>query len=141
MFGGIYDTSSGGVDQNIVLHKIHFNVFGVVSKEGQLFVMQESFALTKYGRQSIKIDLTVPAQKMVFSRTISCGPIWVDINHDIWLYRTKDDTTEKFAKRGKYPRHIQTSGPWIYCEDDSILGLNFRKVQSMILLLLWLSTV
>ena len=130
MFGGIYDTSSGVMDQKYRFVQEYTSPPAVL-KEGQLFVTQESFALLNTAGQSIKIELTVPAQKWYSPGLSSCGPVWVDINHDIWLYRTKDDTTEKFATRGNYPRHIQTSGPWIYwVEDDSIRGWNCESAEN-----------
>ena len=109
------------------MHKIYFTTSSI--ERWTIVCHAESFALLNAAGQSIS-GLTVPAQEWYSPGLSSCGPVWVDINHDIWLYRTKDDTTEKFATRGKYLRHIQTSGSWIYwVEDDSIRSWDCERAE------------
>ena len=127
--GGIYDTSSGFIDQKYRFTQ-HYSSPPAVLQTGQLFVIQETSAQLNTEGQSIKIELTVPPQKWYASGLSSCGPVWIDINHDIWLYRKKDHTTEKIVERGNYPRHIHTKGSWVYwVEDDSIRGWNCESAE------------
>ena len=97
MFGGIYDTSSGVVDQKYRFAQ-KYTSSPAVSKEGQLFVTQESFALLNTAGQSIKIDLTVPAQNGIlqdYLHVVRFGLISIMI---FGCIEQKDDTTEKFTK-------------------------------------------
>tara|TARA_B100000925_G_C21972870_1_gene458731 strand:+ start:625 stop:1398 length:774 start_codon:yes stop_codon:yes gene_type:complete len=129
MFGGIYDTSSGFIDQKY-RYTQNYSSPPAVLQTGQLFITHEYSAQLNIEGQSIKIDLTVPPQKWYASGLSSCGPVWVDIHHDIWLYRTKEHTTEKIVQRGNYPRHIHTNGSWVYwVEDDSIRGWNCESAE------------
>ena len=122
--GGIYDISSGFIDQKYRFTQ-NYSSPPAALQTGHLFIIQESSAQLNIEGQSIKIELTAPAQKWYASGLSSCGPVWVDIYHDIWLYRKKEHATQKIIERGNYPRYIHTTGSWVYwVEDDSIRGWN-----------------
>ena len=126
---GIYDTSSGVIDQKYRFAQKYTSP-PAVSKDGQLFVTQESFALLNMAGQSIKIELTVPAQNGIlrdYLHVVRFGLISIMI---FGCIEQRMIQPKSLLKEENYPRHIQTSGPWIYwVEDDSIRGWNCESAE------------
>ena len=129
MLGGIYDTATQNVNYKYRFLRTYIAPPAVSSK-GEFFAVQDTQGWLNIGGQSIEIEFSIPPQPWYAPALSSCGPVWIDEHHDIWLYRIKGGKKENIAENGDYPRHIKTIDSWVYwVEEQHIVGWNCDSLE------------
>lgn len=126
--GGIYDSQKKEID-----HKYRFTQDYVappaVSSNGTSFVVQKHAVWLNQGGISTKIEISVAPQSWYAPAISACGPVWIDEQNDIWLYRiSKHQKEQVIPNGGFFPRYMTALDAWIFwVEDYSIRGWNCEE--------------
>ena len=129
--GGVYD----GLKKNID-HKYRFVqnyiVPPAVSTDGFFFAIQEEQGWLNSGSFSTKVEVPYPVKKWNPPALSSCGPVWIDEQNTVWLYRMRDGVTEQIVQSLDFPRQIISLDSWVFwVEDHYIQGWNCLNAEKM----------